>query len=157
MIILDTIIILLIFVPAVMNGAKKGFLHQVAGLVGIVGGGWISYAFADTVAPLLFQGSEMGENLSKPIAYVLVFLAAYWIIKIIAVLLSKALDLVFGKWLDKSLGVIFAVAKNILILSIILVVFNAVNGTFEFIDTSDFQNLYSIRILQEVANLVFPY
>lgn len=44
------IVLILCFIPAVISGLRKGFITQIAGIIIIIAGIWLSFEFSETVS-----------------------------------------------------------------------------------------------------------
>ena len=60
-------------------------------------------------------------------------------------------------WLNKLLGVIFALLKCALIVGLVIMAFNSINGTFHLISDETLSNSLLYGPIRDTANNVFPY
>ena len=76
-------------------------------------------------------------------------------------LIGKALDgiikLIMLGWLNKLLGVAFSLAKCILGLGLLTLVFNSLNTSFELIKPEVLNDSTLYPIIKDIADNVFPY
>ena len=60
-------------------------------------------------------------------------------------------------WMNRLLGAAFAVAKAILILGLLMIVFNSINANFNLVDPKVIEESVLYPILKEISDTVFPY
>ncbi len=120
MTILD-IVIGLVLAAYVIQGLRKGFIHETMGLVGILGGvvagilgaGFISSQVTDILPD--FLGKAVAIHL---IAFIALFVLFYYLSRKLANLLKNVLENLFLGWLNRLMGAIVAGLKGALILSL---------------------------------------
>ena len=71
------IILLICFVPALINGIRKGFISQVISIVSLIAGVWVSYEFSEPVGAWLSQHIEATENVLKLISFIIIMIALF--------------------------------------------------------------------------------
>lgn len=119
MAILD-IVILLLFIGGVIAGMMKGFIKQLASLLGIVVGLFAAKMLYATVAEKF--GSQVTDNMT--IAQILSFLLIWILVPLafvfLAHLLTKALEAVELGWINRILGGLLGGLKFILVGSMVI-------------------------------------
>jgi membrane protein required for colicin V production len=60
-------------------------------------------------------------------------------------------------WLNKLLGVVFALLKTVLIVGLLIIAFTSVNDTFKFVQESVLNDSLLYPPLKKLAFEVFPY
>ena len=72
-------------------------------------------------------------------------------------LLTKVAELAMLGWLDKTLGLVFALAVNALVIGVFIVLFDTINAKFALVkpEVLDASIVYSS--LRDLSYLVFPY
>ena len=151
------IILLICFVPAVVQGFRKGFIAQVIAIISIIAGVWLSFHFATVVSTWLGQYIQGSEQVMKIVAFALIFIAAIAVLALLGKLIEGAVKLVMLGWLNKLLGGVFAILKWVLIMSLIVVAFNSINQTFNIVKPNVLAESQLYPVLTEIANSVFPY
>lgn len=151
------IILLLCFVPAIINGIRKGFIAQVIALLSLIIGAWLSYKFATIVGAWMGRWIETSQQLLNIIAYVVIFILVALALFAVGKLLEKTIKIVMLGWLNRLLGVVFALVKCALIVGIAVICFDSLNGIFHFAkyDTINGSTLYGP--LKNLVYNVFPY
>ena len=155
------IIILLCFIPAAFNGVKKGFISQVAGLLALIAGVWISFHFSDMICGWLREQvpafAEVSPTVLQIIAFALVLIVVSLLFMLVGRLLSGVLKLAMLGWLDKTLGLVFALLTAFLILGTLAVFFDSVNHSFELVSEETLSRSTLYPIIRDAAYKVFPF
>jgi membrane protein required for colicin V production len=60
-------------------------------------------------------------------------------------------------WVDRLLGVIFAILKTAFILSLIFYLLNSINGLWDFLPKEKFADSHIYHFVSRIAPAVFPY
>lgn len=142
----DIIVLLLILVPGIWTGLRKGFIYQVVTLAALVLGTWLSFTFAETLAQKLTEWVGGSYIFLRVLAFILIFFGVYFVLYTLSQLLLKVVGAVFGTWIDKVLGIVLASAKGVLAACILTFVFNSINSTFHIVEpeTVDASLTYNI-------------
>ena len=72
-------------------------------------------------------------------------------------LLTKVLEVAMLGWLDKTLGLVFALAVNALIIGLFIILFDTVNLKFGFVKPEVLDGSIVYTSLKDLSYLVFPY
>jgi membrane protein required for colicin V production len=113
---------LIILVPVVwlcIRGISKGFVIELASLIGLVLGILAAYYFSGYVQDFLKDYFTIREQTLKIIAYILIFLVVMLIAFLVGKAIEKVVDMVAMGWLNKLLGGIVGLAKGIVLVGII--------------------------------------
>ena len=151
------IILLICFIPAVFQGLRKGFIAQVISIVSIIAGIWASAHFADIVSAWVAQYITASEQVLKLVSFALILVVAFLLLAAIGKILEGMFKLVSLGWLNKLLGLIFALLKTSLIVGLAIIAFTSVNDTFNFVQESLLNESMLYPPLKGLAFEVFPY
>lgn len=124
---IDLIIVILV-VLSVISGFSNGLVKEVASLVGLILGIWGAIKFSDFTAAKLYEWFDLSGQYVGIIAFIITFCAIVICIHFIGVLADKVVDAVQLSFLNRLLGMVFGAVKNILILSVIFSVLNAIEA-----------------------------
>ena len=117
------VIIVLVLTAFAARGFWTGFVGEVAGLISIVGGFWVSHHFHTVLAPhLTFITEPAWRNIAS---YVLLFLGVR--------LLQTLLAFSFVGWIDKLTGGLLGLAKGVLLCAVVLLLLQKLFGDAEFL------------------------
>jgi membrane protein required for colicin V production len=118
-----------------LKGLFRGFIKEVFGLIGIVGGVFVASRFALDVGQLVAPILALEKSSSIELMGFIVGLIVFWIIAyIVGMILTKIFSLSGLGIFDKILGFLFGAFKVFLILSIIIYALSQVNAIKEKLD-----------------------
>ena len=151
------IILLCCFIPGIIRGLSKGFLEQALALAGIVLSVWAAFHFSSLVCTWLKPYVSISETMLNVVSFALILVVISLAVLLVAKLLTKVAELAMLGWLNKILGLVFALAVNALIIGVFIVLFDTINTKFELVkpDVLDASIVYTS--LRDLSYLVFPY
>ena len=140
------IVILAILGIAVVRGFIDGFVKEVAALAALVLGIWGAIKFSAFTAGKLYEWFDMSGHYVGIIAFLITFGVIVIVIHFVGILADKVIDSVSLGFLNKILGMLFGLIKNILILSVVFCMLNAIDARRPFINKEKIGNQnYIIR------------
>ena len=151
------IIILICLIPSLIQGLRKGLISQAISIISLIAGIWASARFADIVGVWLAQYITASEQVLKLVSFAIVMIVVFIILGLIGKLLDGIIKLVMLGWMNRLLGAAFALAKAILILGLLMLVFNSLNANFNFVDPQVIEESVLYPILKGISDTVFPY
>ncbi len=151
------IILLICFVPAVVQGFRKGFISQVIAIVSIIAGVWISFRFTSEASVWLAQYITGSEQMLKVISFAIIFAAVIAVLALLGRLLEGVIKLVMLGWLNKLLGVAFSLLKAGLIVGLAIMLFCSLNNTFGLVNEEVLDESVLFPPLKNLAYTIFPY
>lgn len=151
------IILLICFIPAVVQGLRKGFIAQAISIISIIVGVWASARFANIVSAWIGQYITASEQVLKVVAFALILIIVFLILGILGKALEGVFRLVMLGWLNKLLGVVFALLKTGLIVGLAIMAFDSLNATFHFVKEPVMAESVLYPPLKKIAYEVFPY
>lgn len=151
------IIILCCCIPAVIHGVSKGFVSQAYSLLALVLGVWLSFKFAEIVGDYLSAFLEVSPAMLHIIAFALILVVVMLLITLAGKAVTKVLKIVMLGWLDKLLGVVFALIKALLIVGLVVIIFDAINTKLPFVSSETIEGSVLYRPIKDIADMVFPY
>ncbi len=151
------IILLICFVPALIQGFRKGFIAQVIAIISIIAGVWMSARFASMASAWIGQYIEGSEQVLKLVAFVLIFIIVIAVLALVGKLIEGTVKLVMLGWLNKLLGVVFSLLKAGLIVGICIMAFCSLNNTFQLVSEETLKSSVLFPPLKDLAYSVFPY
>ena len=140
-----------------MQGIRKGFIAQAISIVSIIAGIWTSARFADVVGGWIGQWITASEQVLKIVAFALILIVAILALAALGKLLEGMIRLIMLGWLNKLLGVVFALLKTGLIVGLAILVFSSLNATFDLVQESVINGSVLYQPLKKIALEVFPY
>ena len=151
------IILLICFVPAIIQGFRKGFIAQAIAIISIIVGIWASARFANIVTAWIGQYITASEQVLKVVAFAMILIVVFLVLAALGKMLEGVFRIVMLGWLNKLLGVAFSLLKMVLIIGLLIIAFTAVNDTFKFVQESVLNESVLYPPLKKLAFEVFPY
>ena len=151
------IILLICFVPAIIQGLRKGFISQAISLISIILGVWASSRFSAIISEWIAQYISASDQVLKIISFTLILIAVFIILGLVGKLLEGIFKLVTLGWVNRVLGLVFALAKAFIIVGILIMVFNSLNDTFELVKPSVMKDSVLYPYINQATNEIFPY
>jgi membrane protein required for colicin V production len=153
---LDIIFAFLIIVSAV-DGFRKGLIHQLASLASLILGVYIAVKFSTLSAPFMQQFFSFSENTALIVSFVVLFIAVaigvYFIGRSIEGFFE---DIELGP-INKLTGLVFGIAKTIIILSIVIFLLRLVPFTRNWPSDTSRQKSFLFEKVESVAPAIYPY
>jgi len=143
------LITLLIF--GVARGFMDGLIKEVASLAALILGIWGAIKFSSYTAAQLYDLFDMTGRYVGIIAFAITFVIIVIIIHFIGMVIDKFVTSVSLGFLNRLLGLVFGLVKTALILSVILVVLNAVDARHPFLPKEKIEHS---RLYNPIADLV---
>jgi membrane protein required for colicin V production len=150
---------LFIIIPVVwlcIRGFSKGFIIELASLIGLVLGILAAYYFAGYVQELLKDYFTFTDHVTKIIAYILIFLAVMLVVFLVGKVIEKTIDLIALGWLNKLLGAVFGLAKGIVLVSIILFILEKADPNARVIKPNVKEKSMFYQPVMEVVHFIVP-
>ena len=151
------IILLLCFLPGIIRGLSKGFLEQALALVGVVLSVWAAFKFSSLVCTWLKPYLDVSETVLNVISFALILVAITLGVFLLAKFLTKIVELAMLGWLDKTLGLVFALAVNALVVGVFIILFDTLNTKFGIVKPEIIDASVLYTGLRDFCYLVFPY
>lgn len=151
------IILLICFIPALIQGFRKGFISQIIAIISIILGAWLSFRFASEVSVWLAQYITGSEQILKITAFALILTAVIIGLALLGKLLESTFELVMLGWLNKLLGAAFSLVKAGLLIGLAIMVFCSLNNTFSLVSEEVLKESVLFPPLKDLAYTVFPY
>ena len=151
------IILLCCFIPGIIRGLSKGFLEQALALAGIVLSVWAAFHFSSLVCAWLKPYVNISETMLNVVSFALILVVISLTVLLVAKLLTKVAELAMLGWLNKILGLVFALAVNALVIGVVIILFDTINAKFAFVKPEVLDASIVYTSLRDLSYLVFPY
>ena len=151
------IIILVCCVPALIHGFSKGFVSQAVSLVSLILGVWLSFKFSVPFGDWLKSFADLPGTVLHVIDFALILVIVMLLMGLIGKLLEKAVKVVMLGWLNKLLGVVFALFKAVLVIGLVIILFDAIYNLIPFVSSATLNESILYQPIKDIANIVFPY
>lgn len=151
------IILLILLVFAAINGFRKGFIEELAGLIALILGIWAALQFSGLVASLIAENFNYQSKYLPVIAFAVTFIIVLILVNLIGGIASNIIKAVQLGFLNKLAGFAFGVIKGALVLSVFLVVFNKLDQDVHLISKEAKQNSRMFEPIKNFAPSIFPF
>lgn len=152
------IIILVCFIPALIEGFSKGFICQIVSLLSIVIGVWVAFHFSELLCPYIAQYIPgLPPTALHVTGFAILFFFVAVILTLIGKLLSKLVKLVLLGWVDKLLGIVFALLKAAIIIGVVLILFNSINSLLTLVSDETLGESILYGPLRDFSYKLFPF
>ena len=151
------IILLICFVPALVRGIMKGFVEQLISLASLFVGAWMAYRFAEPLSVWLTQFINVEPRILGVASFAIIVILTVFLLALLGKLLAKTLKLASLGFVDRLLGVVFALLKAALIIGLLIFVFDTFNGKWSIVNPEVLDESVIYGALHRAAMKVFPY
>lgn len=151
------IIALGVFAWAAYKGITKGFIVQAASLLALVLGVWGAIRFADITSAFLQTKLHVQTQYLSLISFAVTFIGIVICINLLAYALDKLINAGGLGLANRAAGLLFSLAKTAFILSILLVLINAIDRQISIIPEEHKQKSFFYSPLSKLAPAVFPF
>ena len=151
------IIILICFIPAIIRGLQKGFIEQAVALVSLILGAWLAFHFSSLVSGWLHPYLDVSESVLNVISFALIVTVVVLLLFLLGKMLTGVVKLVLLGWLDRLLGLAFAILKAGLIIGLAIILFDTLNVKFEFVKPEVLDASVLYNPIKDMSYAIFPY
>ena len=108
--------------------------------------------------PLFIQKYiTVSETVLHILGFAATLIAVLIVVLLLAKLFTKAVEMASLGWLNKVLGIVFALGTTALVIAILIILFDTVNVKFELVKSNILQDSVLYGHLKDFGYLVFPY
>lgn len=151
------IVLLACLIPAVIQGLRKGFIAQVVAIISLILGGWLAYRFSSALTGWLGQWIEAPAAAMTIISFIIIFAIVVTLLFLLGKILEASIKIILLGWLNRLLGLIFALFKYVLVLGLLTVLFDSINGKFNIVQESYLSSSVMYSGFRSIAYSIFPY
>ena len=151
------IVLLVCLIPAVIQGLRKGFIAQVVAIISLVLGGWLAYRFTSVVTGWLGQWISASGPALDIIAFILIFAIVATVLFLLGKILETSIKIILLGWLNRLLGLVFALFKYVLIIGLLVILFDSVNSRFDLVSDEYLDSSFMYSGIRSLSWSVFPY
>ncbi len=151
------IVFAIAFIWSAYRGLTKGLIIMVASLLALILGIWGAIRFSDFTANLLLGPFNIPSQYLSLVAFALTFIAIVVGVHFLAKVMEKLIEAVALGFLNRLFGMVFAIVKMAFIISVILVIINAIDKRIPFIPEDHKEQSLLYEPLSKLAPALFPY
>ncbi len=150
------IVILACLLPFAFTGLFRGLISQIIGILVVVTSIYLSSLAAPQVGQWLLEMSGWSEQVCSVVAFVLIFIACAIACGIVGKLLEKIIRFAHLGPANRLAGMLFGIGLGLLVLSLLSILFEALNGSFSFVEAKTLEESVLFRSLQGISAWVCP-
>ncbi len=150
-------IILVIVVASAIYGAFKGFISQLVSILSLILGTWCAFKFSPVVANYIKGLFPAGETVIYIISFIIILLIMILICTFIGKAIEKIVTFSLLGWLNRLLGILFAAAKSLIILSLIVFILNYLDRSWNILPDSLSANSLFYPQLTMLSERIYPH
>lgn len=151
------IIIGILLLLAAINGFRKGFVVEVVSLLALILGIWGAIRFSYIAADLLTKYFDLTSRYLGIISFIITFIAIVVLVHLVGKVAENFIKVAQLNFINRLAGFLFGLIKSAVILSIVLMVLDAIDKAFPIIPQEAKENS---RVYEPVSNLmpsIFPF
>jgi membrane protein required for colicin V production len=150
------IVIIVVLAVAMVRGFINGLVKEVASLAALILGIWGAIRFSSFTAGKLYDYFDMSGKYVGIISFLITFGIIVIIIHFIGLLVDKLMQAVALGFINKLLGIVFGLFKSVLIMSVVLVVLNAIDARRPFLPKEKIEQSMLYNPVSDIAPAIFP-
>lgn len=151
------IVILILMIPAIIRGISKGLIEQVVAFASLFVSAYLAYLFADNVGNWLSQYITVSPSVLYVLSFVIVIVVTVLVFNLCAKLISKVIDTISLGWLNKGLGLVFAIFNTALIIGLLLRIFTDFNTNTMHLSTQWMDESLLYGWIKGMTDAIFPF
>ncbi len=150
------IILAVILIFGAINGFLKGLFIEVTTLVGLVLGVYGAIHFSHFLGDFLKDSVSWEESMIQVVSFAGTFLIILVALVLLGKTLTKIAETIALGFFNKIVGAIFGFLKYALILSIVLMVYDQISGSFPFVEKKKVKESVLYEPVKNLAPAIFP-
>ncbi|MEM9362905.1 MAG: CvpA family protein [Bacteroidota bacterium] len=151
------IVIGILLVWGLFKGLKNGLFVEIASLVALIVGLYGAIHFSYVTGDYLKEQVNWSETYVKVAAFLITFFIIVVLVHFAGKFLTKIADFAMLGLLNKIAGGIFGALKTAIILGALLIFFERLTDSFNFVDEETKQSSIFYEPIKEIGALVFSF
>ena len=139
-----------------VRGFFRGFLTELASLVGLVAGIYGAIHFSYYAGEFLSQHVDWDIDIINLASLAITFLIIIFVVSLVGKMLTKVADFAALGIVNKLLGAIFGLLKSAFVASVIIMFFMTSNKTLEFVETETLEESVLYEPVAVIAPIILP-
>jgi membrane protein required for colicin V production len=152
---LDAIIVV-VLILSLVSGFINGLVKEVASLAALIIGIWGAIKFSSFTAAKLYDYFDMTGHWVGVIAFLVTFGLIVVIIHFVGIMADKIVNAASLGFINRLLGIVFGLLKAVLIMSVVFVVFNAIDVRRPFLPKKIIEESRFYNPISDIAPAIFP-
>jgi len=150
------IILGIILLYGFLRGLRNGFFMELASLVCLLLGVYLSIEFSDFVADFIRKSISFDSEHLEIIAFLVTFISVVIVVILLAKIFTKIVSFANLGWINRLLGAVFGLVKVTFILSISIHFFQKINTNEIFVSKEKTNESVLYSPIVEISEYIFP-
>ncbi len=150
------IIIIIILAWSIIRGFRNGLVIEVSSVAALILGIWGAIRFSGYTQAKLIDFFDMQTDYIGLISFILTFAGIVVIVHFLAKVIDKLMKAVALGFVVRILGMLFALVKSVLILSIVFVILNTIDQRVRFLPKDKIDESMLYNPISDFAPMLFP-
>ena len=151
------IVVGILLVWGLFKGLKNGLFDEIASLLALIVGLYGAIHFSYVTGDYLKEQVNWSETYVKVAAFLITFFLIVVLIHFAGKFLTKIADFAMLGLLNKIAGGVFGALKTAIILGALLIFFERLTDTFNFVDEETKKSSIFYEPIKEIGALVFSF
>ncbi|WP_378185975.1 CvpA family protein [Aquimarina sp. W85] len=139
-----------------IRGFSKGLIVSLTSLIALIAGIYIAIHFSHFVGSYLEHYVSWDTGVTQLLSFAITFLLVVLSVALLGKVLTKIANAIALGIINKLLGGAFGILKMAFIASVIIMLIDAGNNTFNFIDQDTLDNSILYKPVQAIAPAILP-
>ncbi|HET9570491.1 MAG TPA: CvpA family protein [Bacteroidales bacterium] len=150
------VVIGLLLILDLLKGVKRGFVSEAGTIIGILAGFFLASSLGNTTAHFLLPICGHSPQWSGVLGFLMTFLIVLVLILILSKVFESFLKALSLGWMNKLAGGFFCFLRGILVLSIVLNLYQAVDKDCSLIGKEKVKASVFYKPIRNFASSIFP-
>lgn len=151
------VIVSIIGIIAIIQGLRKGLIRQAFGLLALFLGCYLAYFCSDYAGGWLDKWFDLSPRALSVLSFIITFIIVLAAVQLLGKLAENLIKVAQLSFLNRFLGMIFALVKWTFILVVVVYLLVALENLFGFHTKNFLDKSVVYPFLERLLNIVFPY
>jgi len=151
------VILGLLLIFSVIGGFKNGLITEIASLAALILGIWGAIHFSYITTELLIKYFDLKSNYLNIISFGVTFVVIVILVHIVGSVVNNMFDSMMLGVVNKLGGMVLGLARSILFLSIVLLVFDKIDNDVQIIPEETKAKSRMYEPIRNIAPSIFPF
>jgi membrane protein required for colicin V production len=150
------VVLAILLVFGLIRGYFKGFIVEVTSLISLVLGTYIAMYFSHFASDILKSMVDWRPSVIQIVSFAITFFLVVILIEMAGKVFTKLANKFFLGGVNKILGAVFGLLKVALIASVVILIFDGINGTIPFVKKEKIESSFLYNPVKNFGTIVFP-
>jgi len=151
------VILGLLLIFSVIGGFKNGLITEIASLAALILGIWGAIHFSYITTELLIKYFDLNSDYLNIISFGVTFIVIVILVHIVGNVVNNMFDSMMLGVVNKLGGMVLGLARSILFLSIVLLVFDKIDNDVQIIPEETKAKSRMYEPIRNIAPSIFPF